>query len=554
MRDVDFSEELCLEYLHDEYVMSRYTYDCGLIAAMRNVVAEWSLKMSTVLETAPWHFRHGNGATVEVSRAKASLLTKGEYFLPTSDDMAYFDWRGASEDLDFRAFTIAPHPVEEKPIVVDFVPKSPLTNRVISKEHVTKMWIQNDLFWLMDRMFRESGVPVHLHNQEMSRQMALEGSSDGRYETFDYSKASDFVTNSIVSQITRDTWLHDPLQWSRSKSVVVGRSAKGRSGLSRFRSLYGSDEVTIPLAKFAPMGSSTCFPTESLVFAALCEVAVRRTLHRKSRPGDYLVYGDDVVIRRESSDELRFLSSLMHFRVNDGKTCRGTGTHIYREACGIEAIDGRDTTPLRVSRRYVGIVNLLGCDDTTPGEALGVIDFVNRCYLHGLANLRKYLDGMLALWPKFHQILRVGATDFATAYARWRTGEGAAIQLPTPYFLTDDDSCTNYRCRYRFDMGASTSSHRECYQTPEVKAWTVIAREDSEKTRVYWRDDPDDVAYSDGWWAYTSQDVKYYHWLLQAQQWDRCSRDDRDFLTDVERRATTGSSSLKWVKRWIHLF
>lgn len=575
MADADFSEELSVEYLDDEFVMSRFTYDHGLIADLRGVVAEWCEGMTTPPETAPWHFRHGNGATVEVSRAKASPIRKSKYFAVSEDTAAYLEWRGSVEGLSVEDLSIEPYPEEEKPIVVDFVPKSPLTNRVISKEHVSKMWLQNDLFWLMDRMFHESRVNVHLHNQDASRRLALEGSVAGQWDTFDYSKASDFVTNAIVQGITEGTWLHAPLQWSRSKTVTVGESSKKHVGLKAF---WGP--TTISLSKFAPMGSSTCFPTESMVFAALCEVAIRRKLHRKSRRGDYLVYGDDVVIRSDCSDELRFLSALLHFKVNDDKTCRTTGRFIYREACGIEALNGLDVTPLRVSRRYVGIVNAVSGRSTTPGEFVGIIDFVNRTYLYGFANLRKYLCSMLSLWDKYYAILRVSRSTYSDALKRWKAGQAASCSLPTPFFLTDDMTDTNYRVPSRFRLEVPAKSRASCYQTPEVKVWTVTAKD----TGLY----DIDPAFAES--------TKYYLWLLQAHQrdyqdWERRERrrtressflswlesespDEEDvlegltklgprdcgqcsaldFLKYVEHRSTTGSAALKWRQRWVPLF
>jgi hypothetical protein len=531
MADADFSAELSVEYLDDEFAMSRYVYDESLVSTMRGIISEWTEAMETPPECAPWHFRHGNGATVEVSRAKASPIRKSLFFRLSEDDRAYLEWRGSVEDLDYRDLTIAPSLQEEQPIVVDFVPKSPLTNRVISKEHVTKMWLQNDLFWLMDTMFHESHVNVHLHNQEASRQLALEGSATGRYDTFDYSKASDFVTNDLVSRITEGTWLHDPLQWSRSKSVTVGRSSRKHVGLT-------GGEVTIPLAKFAPMGSSTCFPTESMVFAALCEVAVRRKLHRKSRRGDYLVYGDDVVIRSDCSDELRFCSALLHFKVNDDKTCRETGNVIYREACGIEAMNGLDVTPLRVSRRYVGIVNAVSSKTTTPGEYVGICDFVNRCYLYAFTNLRKYLCSLLTLWPRYYAILRVSRSDFSDAQRRWTQGLQAEINLPTPFFIVDDCTNTNYRVPHRQVMKVSDKSKASCYQTPEVQVWTVTAK-DTALTDV-------DPAFA--------EDTRYWLWLLQAQQRECELRSDIDFLKVVERKSASGSGILRWTRRWVPLF
>lgn len=533
MADLDFSQELSIEYLDDEFVMSRFTYDCGLIAAMRTVVQEWCEGMTTPPETAPWHFRHGNGATVEVSRAKASPIRKSKYFALTEESAQYLKWRGAVEGLQPEDLTINPYQASEEPILVDFVPKSPLTNRVISKEHVTKMWLQNDLFWLMDTMFHESHVAIHLHNQEASRKLALEGSASGQYDTFDYSKASDFVTNTIVRGITEGTWLHDPLQFSRSKTVTVGRSSKKHVGLKAY---FGP--TTIPLTKFAPMGSSTCFPTESMVFASLCEVAIRRKLHRKSRKGDYIVYGDDVVIRSDCSDELRFLSALLHFKVNDGKTCRETGAYIYREACGIEAMNGKDVTPLRVSRRYVGIVNAVSGRSTTPGEYVGICDFVNRTYLYGFANLRKFLCSLLSLWDKYYAILRVSRSSFAEAQQLWSRGKGTFISLPTPFFITDDGCDTNYRVNQRQRFEVPARSKASCYQTPEVEVWTVTAKD----TDLY----DIDEAYAES--------TKYWLWLLQAQQRERGECSDLDFLKAVEHRSTSGSSVLKWRKRWVPLF
>jgi hypothetical protein len=122
------------------------------------------------------------------------------------------------------------------------------------------------------------------------------------------------------------------------------------------------------------MGSALCFPVETIIFAAICEMVTRG--FRTS--GRYSVFGDDMIVPQECVSSIFSVLEDLGFHVNKSKSFYGQ--EWFRESCGGEYVDGLDVTPLRISRKY--------CHTQQSIKVAGLIDLANNAYSLGLLNLR----------------------------------------------------------------------------------------------------------------------------------------------------------------------
>jgi hypothetical protein len=321
-----------------------------------------------------------------------------------------------------------------------FRPKNALSHRIISAEPTWLSWLQQAIkSALFDYVESSPKMFTWFSNQGRSRELALKGSVDGSYATVDYSSASDSVTVELVARLYSKTWVVDALLLTRSTHAQL--PTKG----------------IIPLRKFAPMGSATCFVTMDIIILSMCELAIRRSLGRGGKPGDYVVYGDDATIRQEAVRAFLELSEDLHFAVNVDKSYVKTNTpHFYRESCGIEAFDGVDVTPIRYSRFQEP---LIACGPVSYEWWSQAIDLLNRLIVEGyLLNTRsaaieliKYSIGRAgrrkalctSIW---NNVLRVDYTDYITGKYSSVEGYDGPLCVVVP-----DGTATNYRCKHGRD-------------------------------------------------------------------------------------------------------
>jgi len=237
------------------------------------------------------------------------------------------------------------------------VDKDLFKSRSICAEPNSFMYAQQDLHrWIRNSMEDAPiGNFVNITDQASNQRAALHGSKYHSCDTIDLSSASDSVNIRLVKSIFPIDWLFFMLA-SRSSSVQL------------------PDESIHKLEKFAPMGSAICFPTQCIIFTAICIYCYDAYLHgvtsgerivtsedvviivnnflsdhsshspfgqRLEKP---LVYGDDIICdTRVTSDVITTLSRL-GFRVNVSKSF--TDVQSIRESCGVYAYEGEDVTPI----------------------------------------------------------------------------------------------------------------------------------------------------------------------------------------------------------------
>lgn len=201
---------------------------------------------------------------------------------------------------------------------ITFVPKTAKTLRSIAVEPLLNGYVQKGIdLHMRDRLKR---VGVDLSSQERNREMARLGSldsSDESFVTIDLSSASDSIATEVVREILPPDWFY-LLNSTRSHNFQL-------------------DGVNHRFEKFCSMGNGFCFPLETLIFVSAC-VATKcgRPYH------DFMVYGDDIIVRKRNAKALIALLGYLGFKVNVEKTYLDGP---FRESCGSDWYHGKDVRP-----------------------------------------------------------------------------------------------------------------------------------------------------------------------------------------------------------------
>lgn len=220
------------------------------------------------------------------------------------------------------------------------VPKDFKGPRLISAEGVVNQYLQQgQMKSIMShiRHHRLLSRSIRLEDQTFNQKMCRE--AFGRdLATLDLSNASDTVSV--------------PLVW-----FLFAKVPKLRAQIFSTRSDYMKyNNQTIRLAAFAPMGSATCFPIETLVFWAISFASIQLVTHRQGLTAlsdseiasSLAVFGDDIIIPNDVLDTLISTLQSVGCSPNMSKTCRATP---FRESCGSEWYSSTDITIIR-NRRY----------------------------------------------------------------------------------------------------------------------------------------------------------------------------------------------------------
>lgn len=502
LQSLDLSVECCTEYLNFEE--SIVEHDWPSLPLVQRCAKD--MFGDFVITNYPFRPRHGNGATAEVERRDADSWHKNRHFAVDGEIINYLRYR--LSESEWRDSLYMPYRGLSRESILVCVPKSTTKNRTISKEPTTLQYLQQDIYQALDDYFiKNLSSRIDLHDQGRSRCLALQGSADGSYATIDLSSASDSVSVRHVESFFDGLPILYPILATRSSFVHV-------------RSKNGEVDRHIRIKKFAPMGSSVTFPLECMVFAILCEAAVRLETGRRSRPFDYVVYGDDIIIKSHYAMRLTDLLSEFDFKVNPEKSFIDDGGvgKAFREACGIEAYGGEDITPLRLSRRLVSLTD--NDSDRQAGLGVGIIDLLNRTYLFGFKHLHRWINDQCATHHWFRRLLRVSYTDYCEFASIIAHGRRPWINVASPFVITDDLHNTQW-CAYGFRNILNSPCHQR-----EVKAVTAKTR----KRAMH----------------YDSND--YYSWCVGAEL-----RSDvlDEYILDATGIVTLRSRDLKWSKTWV---
>jgi len=306
----------------------------GLTANLDMVVR---LVCSALGEYTPsdWSFRHGPGAVADpnISRNKYCFTNwsdRLERVYPYADCAfhSHSAWGEAADNPDVTSYEAASRLIA--------VPKTVDRPRLIAAEPTEHQWCQQNIWHYLSVRSSRSFVSGFLtfHSQELNQELCLKASADDTLCTLDLSSASDRVTCRVVQcAFWRLPGLLSALHATRTRSVVVP--------------LEGG--FCQSLKKFATMGSACTFPIESLLFLSVALASVLTTRRMRvtvesisSLIGEVAVFGDDIVIPKDSRELCVQALEFLEFKVNTQKSFSEGN---FRESCGVDAFRGVQVTP-----------------------------------------------------------------------------------------------------------------------------------------------------------------------------------------------------------------
>jgi hypothetical protein len=470
----DISDEI-EAYVEYERRLRTYHYDDSAypVAQLSQIICDW-LKDFSLGETGIKP-KFGPGSVAEM-KGRLPYLEKARNMVPDPKVVRLFC---ELTDLSEDEVTIAPagvDPVYRNRII--FRPKNALKHRIISAEPTWLTWLQQAVKGAMfDYVEHHPKMFTWFSDQARSREMALKGSVDGSYATFDFSNASDSVTVELVASLFRKTYIRDALLATRSTHAEL------------------PDGQVLQLCKFAPMGSATCFATMDVIILSICELAIRKAFGRPGQAGDYTVYGDDAIIRVEAASHFLAIAESLHFIVNRDKSYWDPTTpNYYRESCGIEAYNGVDITPLRYSRFQEPLIGQ-GVDLSSDAFLSSVVALMNNAYaVHGFANLRSVAQECIkhtcdaaatrdqrkrqrAIWDR---LLRIDLSDSRVGtYCPVRFEEDRSAYDGPLALIVPDGTATNYRAERRYNRNLQRAEIKvPCYKVKPLMQDARYAYED----------------------------------------------------------------------------
>lgn len=246
---------------------------------------------------------------------------------------------------------------------------------------------QQSVRWSLERMIKRSvaGRFIRLEDQEWNSDAARAGSSMQHIDTIDLSDASDSVSAVLVRAVF-PACVYKWLRLTQSDLVLL------------------PDGSEVKPHKFAPMGSATTFPVQSLIY--LCVVLY--AYHKRTFGSDAIVtpnsfaelmrliqddpwvdplggmpacrvYGDDIICASSVTEDVMEMLTQMKFTVNADKSF--TGESLYRESCGGHFLNGSEVTAYSFKPNATrGIM--------TGPLLVSVMDAANRALRYGYGTLR----------------------------------------------------------------------------------------------------------------------------------------------------------------------
>lgn len=330
------------------------------------------------------------------------------------------------------------------------VPKDKRGPRVICTQPVGLMWIQQGQLRSLNKAIESSPIlrTNRLINGEFASSIKFDDQSQNGSLALESSRTREFATIDLKDASDRISW--GLIRYLFNKSNVQFLAA------SRAMYVRIHNRELVKLHMYAPMGSAMCFPVESLVFWCVAAAAtyVQRGVTYKYLSGgsamkflrsnlsEVFVFGDDVLVRRESCKFVCECFEWLGFQPNYNKTF---ASGFYRESCGVDAYCGEQLDIARLQCLTVASMS----------EAYATIDLVNRSRRLGLTSLADYLTHEVESFLGFR--LAAGLTGGSLWDRGWPNDErGADIALSWNI---------RRRCKIRFN--------------PNLQRWegmTVIAR------------------------------------------------------------------------------
>lgn len=278
-------------------------------------------------------------------------------------DYFYFNYTHLCDNLESLEGLTTLHAGTAKVVLV---PKDSRGPRLISMEPLELQWIQQGQNKALVKQIESSSLTrgrVNFTDQLINRRLAKFNSMDGGYATIDMKEASDRVSCWLVNKVLPRE-ICEYLHASRSLDTLLPTGE------------------LLTLRKFAPMGSSVCFPVEALIFWCLAVgtlKTIRTSRDFKDLP-DVYVYGDDIILPKQDVDVVERVFNECHLVLNKDKCCTG---RFFRESCGMDAFLGCPVIPIRVKKRL---------NDSSPQAILSHVSYSNSLRRQGYDQAADYLQ------------------------------------------------------------------------------------------------------------------------------------------------------------------
>ncbi len=326
-------------------------------------------------------------------------------------------------------------PEHEIPVRVVSVPKTLKAPRIIGIEPTCMQYAQQALAYPIMDLIESNPLTrgkINFRDQSINAKLALLSSKDGILATLDLSEASDRV--------------HKDLIWRMLKSIPSLRAA-----IFACRSMTSTlpNGTTIPLKKFASMGSSLCFPMESMLFYTimLAEGLHSRglSLSRKNLAivqDSCFVYGDDLICPSRQVPTITHWLEAFGLKVN---THKSFWIGKFRESCGMDAYDGMDVTPFYLRQ-------MLPSDRRQVSRIVSLVAFSNQAFLKGFFRTATYIESLMS---------RIG--------------------ISIPY----SSGTASYVAFYRPCQPVTKHRYNDQLFRSEVRSWVVVAKKDRDQIDGY---------------------------------------------------------------------
>lgn len=376
------------KYVDQEEEMKSWIYPQDLVYELREIIQDDLKGWSFFADFCYPNYHHGSGATAELKKG-AGLASK--YFVLDNtmpEEYRKFAARFLMEDYSKTGISI-----EDLVSMIAFVPKGIDSKRIIGQEPTACVFVQQAFFYACDKFFdSHKEIGVSLHDQSKSRELALWASYGHDYATIDLSAASDSVTYTLMKYLFEGHPIWEFFEAIRSRKGVLPDDSQIDE---QWRGLV------IPLEKFMGMGSPSTFPVECWIFSAIIRLAMKHC-----GVNDYfVVYGDDMIVSKRCEEEVISILQALNFKVNLDKSF--LSEEWFKESCGIEALQFKDVSPCRISRRYDAyelVKKLKRCkqkrncsqrSNVLSPKVVGIIEMRNTIWKHGYRTVSKYFDNKL---------------------------------------------------------------------------------------------------------------------------------------------------------------
>nr|WNK16400.1 MAG: putative replicase protein [Leviviridae sp.] len=335
-----------------------------------------------------WRPKHGPGAVADLKGGEykydfPTWSDKLESVFPYAD-LAFANYACWADYLSSEGAADS----SRVPSVVLTVPKSAKGPRIIAKEPTANMWCQQMIRDFLESQIATSCISeaISFRDQSKNSDAALVASTTGYHWTVDLSDASDRMSLWLVERLFR-----------RNKTLLEALSAS-RSTICTVP--LRKTDYHLTMRKFAPQGSATTFPLQTIVYAILAIASVLYARGKKPERHNIVmaakevqVFGDDTIIPTDSGRQYVEILTYCGFLVNHSKTFQ---TGLFRESCGMEAYDGADVTPAYITNPYT---------ESDTSSVASTVECSNNFFKKGLWHAAAALESTIP--PHMQKALRV---------------------------------------------------------------------------------------------------------------------------------------------------